>query len=65
MDPVTRKEFEKVLLKRSFLAIIKQHKADRDNGKVLCPAMDDVVNIYSQILIDNPAPRECHQGGAK
>ena len=56
MDPATRKEFEKVLLKRSFLAIIKQHKADRDNGKVLCPEMDEIVNIYSKILTDHPEP---------
>lgn len=56
MDPITRKNLKKVLLKRAFLAIIKQHKADRDNGKVLCPAMDEVVNIYSKILTDHPEP---------
>lgn len=56
MDSVTRDQIEKVLLKRSFLAIIKQHKADRDNGKVLCPEMDEVVNRYSKILTDYPGP---------
>jgi len=56
MDPITRESLKKVLLKRSFLAIIKQHKADRDNGKVLCPEMDKIVNIYSKILTDHPEP---------
>lgn len=56
MDSVTREDLKKVLLKRSFLAIIKQHKADRDNGKVLCPEMDKIVNIYSKILKDHKEP---------
>lgn len=63
MDPVTREGLQKVLLKKSFLAIIKQHKADRDNGKVLCPAMDDVVNIFNQVMAGHPAP--VSRGAAK
>lgn len=56
MDPITRESYKQILVKRSFLPIIKQHKADRDNGKSLCPKMDEVVNIYSKILADYPAP---------
>jgi len=37
-------------------AILEQAKADRDGGKPLCPEMENAVNIYSQILIDNPEP---------
>jgi len=57
MDSVTRESFKKVLYEEASLpAILAQHKADRDDGKVLCPKMDEVVNIYSQILIDYPEP---------
>jgi len=57
MDSVTRESFKKVLFKKVCLpAILEQNKADRDNGKVLCPKMDEVVSIYSQILIEYPAP---------
>ena len=37
-------------------AMLKQAKADRDRGKVLEPSLEEVVNIYSQILTDNPEP---------
>lgn len=61
MDPITRKEFEKLLFEGLCLpAILEQMKADRAAGKVLTPKMEAAVNIYSQILTDNPAP-----GGAK
>ena len=57
MDPVTREELKKLLFERICLpAILDQAKADRDNGKVLCPAMDKAVSIYSQILTDCPEP---------
>jgi len=56
MDSVTRKSSKKLSLKKLVLAILKQNKADRDNGKVLCPAMDEAVNIYSQVLADYPGP---------
>lgn len=61
MDPVTRKEFLKLLFRKVCLpAIFEQAKVNRDEGKVLCPKMDDLVNKYCQILIDYPAP-----GGVK
>jgi len=57
MDSATRESFEKVLFEKACLpAILEQAKADRDNGKVLCPEMDEIVNIYSQILTDYPEP---------
>jgi len=57
MDPVTRDQIKKVLFEKVCLpAILEQAKADRDGGKTLCPKMDEVVDIYSQILIDYPAP---------
>jgi len=57
MDPVTRKEFKKLLFKRICLpAMLEQAQADRAAGKVLVPKMEAAVNIYSQILDDNPAP---------
>jgi len=56
MDSVKRKSLTKGFFIGAVLAIIKQHKADRDNGKVLCPKMDKIVNIYSQVLKDHPEP---------
>ena len=53
MDSVTRESFKKLLFEKVYLpAILKQNKKDRDAGKVLCPKMDEAVNIYSQILAD-------------
>jgi len=37
-------------------AMLEQAKADRDGGKTLEPALEEAVNIYSQILLDNPEP---------
>jgi len=37
-------------------AMLEQAKADRAAGKILEPDLDEVVNIYSQILTDNPEP---------
>ena len=56
MDSVTRKSYEKILFKSSVVALLEQSKIDRDKGKVLCHKMDEVVNIYSQILTDYPEP---------
>jgi len=40
-------------------AILEQFKADRDSGpKTLQPGLDEVINIYSQIMIDNPDPNK-------
>jgi len=36
--------------------MLEQAKADRAGGKVLEPGMEAAVNIYSQILTDNPEP---------
>ena len=61
MDPITRTQIEKILFKRICIpAMLEQAKADRADGKVLSPKMEAAVNIYSQILTDNPAP-----GGAR
>jgi len=61
MDPVTRKEFKKLLFERVCIpAMLEQAEADRAAGKVLVPKMEAAVNIYSHILDDNPAP-----GGAR
>ena len=58
MDPVTRGQIKKLLAQRKVLvyAHIEQAKVDRDGGKVLCPKMDRLVNIYSKVLTDHPAP---------
>jgi len=56
MDPITRKSYKKILFKSGVAALLEQSRIDRDNGKVLCPKMDEVVNIYSQILIDYQGP---------
>jgi len=57
MDPITRDQFKKVLFEKVCLpAILEQNKKDRDVGKTLCPKMDEVVNRYSQILINYPEP---------
>jgi len=37
-------------------AMLEQGKADRDGGKTLCPALEAAVNIYEQIVTDNPEP---------
>ena len=40
-------------------AILEQFKADRDSGpKTLQPGLEQVVNIYNQIMVDHPDPRE-------
>lgn len=39
-----------------FPAILEQAKIDRGEGKILGPEMDEVVNIYTQILEDHPQP---------
>jgi len=57
MNPVTGEKFKKLLLEEVCLeALLQQAKKDRDDGKTLCPKMDNVVNIYSKILTDHPAP---------
>ena len=56
MESVTSKSSKKLSLKKLVLAVLKQNKADRDNRKVLCPAIDKAVNVYSKILTDHPAP---------
>lgn len=37
-------------------AILEQAKADRDAGKTLCVELEEAVNIYMQILVENPEP---------
>jgi len=37
-------------------AILEQAKADREAGKTLCVELEEAVNIYLQILIENPEP---------
>lgn len=40
-------------------AILEQFKMDRESGpKTLQPALEEAVNIYDQIMIDNPDPTE-------
>lgn len=56
MDPVTRKNYEKILFKSAVAALLEQARIDRDGGKILCPKMDNMVNVYSKILTDYPAP---------
>lgn len=57
MDPITRKNIKKLLFDKVCPpAILEQIQTDRAEGKTLCPKMNNVINIYSQILIDNPAP---------
>jgi len=55
---------QKLLPETMYLpAILEQAKADRDdNGKTLCPELEEAVNIYSQIMVDNPAPGEEDDG---
>ena len=48
---------EKILFKSSVVALLEQARIDRDNGKTLCSKMDKMVNIYSKILTDYPAPK--------
>jgi len=41
----------------SISAMLAQAKVDRDvGGKTLEPSLEEAVNIYSQILTDNPEP---------
>jgi len=58
MDSVKSKSLTKGFFIGAVLALIKQHRADRDNGKVLCPSMDKIVNIYSKVLKDHPEPEK-------
>jgi len=37
-------------------AMLEQAKADRDGGKTLESGLEEAVNIYDQILTDNPEP---------
>ena len=37
-------------------AMLEQAKADRNGGKTLEPGLEEAVNIYDQILTDNPEP---------
>ena len=40
-------------------AILEQFKMDRESGpKTLQPALEQAVNIYDQIMVDNPDPSE-------
>jgi len=37
-------------------AMLEQARADREGGKTLEPSLDEAVNIYDQIMVDNPEP---------
>ena len=64
MDSVTRDQIKNLLFGKVCLpALLEQARIDRDEGKILCPKMDRVVNIYSKILTDYPAP--VTQGGTQ
>lgn len=51
-----QKRLSEVLFKNSLIPILEQCRIDRDAGKTLCPEMNEVINIYSKILTDYPAP---------
>lgn len=40
----------------SITAMLEQAKADREGGKTLEPGLEEAVNIYAQIVSDNPEP---------
>lgn len=37
-------------------AMLEQAKVDREEGKTLCVELEEAVNIYTQIMDDNPRP---------